>query len=72
MAGFKVDHEGFLQMAGKLYVPDVDGLRKEVRIEGHHSKLTIHLGGNKMYGDFKQIFYWEGRREIFATLFQGV
>lgn len=30
--------------------------------EGHHSKLTIHLAGNKMYRDLKQTFYWEGMK----------
>ncbi|MDQ4222837.1 integrase zinc binding domain-containing protein, partial [Pseudomonas aeruginosa] len=30
--------------------------------ESHHSKLTIHPGGNKMYRDLKRAFYWEGMK----------
>ena len=30
--------------------------------ECHHSKLTIHPGGNKMYRDMKQTYYWEGMK----------
>ena len=65
LAGFEVDHEGFLRKAGRLCVPDMGGLKGEVMKEGHYSKLTIHPGGNKMYRDLKQIFYWEGmKRDI--------
>ena len=30
--------------------------------ECHHSKLTIHPGGNKMYRNMKQTYYWEGMK----------
>ena len=59
---YEVDREGWLRKEGRLCVPNVDGLREEVLREGRHSKLTIHLGGNKMYRDLKQTFYWEGMK----------
>ena len=62
---FEVGREGWLQKQGRLVVPDIDGLRDEVLRECHHSKLTIHPGGNKMYQDMKGIYYWEGmKRDI--------
>ena len=62
---FEVDREGWLRKRGQLVVLDIDGLRDEVLRECHHSKLTIHPGGNKMYQDMKRIFYWEGmKRDI--------
>ena len=57
---FEVDQDGWLRKQGRLVVPDVDGLRNEVLRECHHSKLTIHPGGNKMYQDMKRVYYWEG------------
>ena len=62
---FEVDREGWLRKQGRLVVPDIDGLRDEVLRECHHSKLTIHPGGNKMYQDMKRVYYWEGmKRDI--------
>ena len=43
------DREGWLRKNGGQVVPNVDGLRDEVLRAYHHSKLTIHPGGNKMY-----------------------
>ena len=62
---FEVDREGWLRKRGRLVVPDIDGLRNEVLRECHHSTLTIHCGGNKMYQDMKRVYYWEGmKRDI--------
>ncbi|MDQ4222763.1 integrase zinc binding domain-containing protein, partial [Pseudomonas aeruginosa] len=62
MKPYGVDRQGWLRKEGRLCVPNVDGLREEVLREGHHSKLTIHPGGNKMYRDLRQTFYWEGMK----------
>ena len=61
--GFEVDREGWLRKQGRLVVPDIDELRNEVMKESHHSKLTIHPGGNKMYRDMKRTYYWEGMKK---------
>ena len=62
---FEVDREGWLRKQGRLVVPSIDGLRDEVLRECHHSKLTIHPGGNKMYRDMKRTYYREGmKRDI--------
>ena len=49
-------------MNRRLVLPNVNGLRDDVLRECHHSKLTIHPGGNKMYRDMRQTYYWEGMK----------
>ena len=40
-------------------------LRKQILDEAHTSRLSIHLGSNKMYQDLKQRFWWTRmKREI--------
>ena len=56
MNKYGLDRDGWLRKNGKLVVPNVNGLRDEVLSEFHHSKLTIHPGGNKMYRDMKHTY----------------
>lgn len=49
------DYNG-LRFVGRLYVPDVDTLRKRVRNDAYRSRLLIHYRGNKMYRDMKRYF----------------
>ena len=53
MNKYGIDREGWLRKDGRLVVPNVNGLRDEALRECHHSKLTIHPSGNKMYRDMK-------------------
>jgi hypothetical protein len=39
-------------------VPKVPGLCQKILDEAHLTKLSIHLGSNKMYHDLKQRFWW--------------
>ena len=39
---------------------------KKVLEEAHHSKLTIHPGGDKMYKDVKRVFFWNGMKRDVA------
>ena len=34
--------------------------------EAHHSKMTIHPGGDKMYKDVKRVFYWRDMKKDVA------
>ena len=49
MNEYGLDRDRWLRKNGRLYVTNVNGLRDEVLRECHHSKLTIHPGGNKVY-----------------------
>ena len=41
-------------------------LTKKVLEEAHHSKMTIHPGGDKMYKDIKKTFFWSGMKQDVA------
>ena len=43
--------DGVLRYQGRLYVPDVYGLRDRILEEAHGSHYSIHLGSMKMYHD---------------------
>jgi len=43
--------------------PPKEELRKLMMEETHKSSLSIHLGGTKLYRDFKKMFLWFGIRK---------
>ena len=54
-----------LRYQGRLYVPDVDGLRDRILEEARRSLYLIHPGSTKMYHDLREIYWWEGlKRDI--------
>ena len=62
---FKIDSQGVLRLNGRICVPDIEGLKKEVLDECHKSKFNIHPGVNKMYRDMKRTFWWRSiKRDI--------
>ena len=40
--------------------------REDVLRESHHSRLTVHPGGTKMYRDIRRHFWWNGMRRAVA------
>ena len=59
---WSIDAEGRLRYGGRLCVPDVPELKKEILDESHRSRFTIHPGGTKMYRDLKRSFWWDGMK----------
>ena len=53
-----------LRYQGGLFVPR--GCREDVMRESHHSRLTVHPGGTKMYRDIRRYFWWSGMRRDIA------
>ncbi|WRX26670.1 Reverse transcriptase domain - like 10 [Theobroma cacao] len=51
--------DGVLRYGTKLYVPDGDGLRREILEEAHMAAYVVHLGATKMYQDLKEVYWWE-------------
>ena len=47
-----------------MCVQDVDDLRTRVVAEAHGSRYSIHPGSTKMYHDLKQIYWWDGMKDI--------
>ena len=64
-SSFQIDNKGVLRLKGRICVPNISELRKEVLDECHKSKLSIHLGVSKMYNDIKRTFWWRSmKRDI--------
>ena len=60
-----VDEDGTIRYGKRLWVPDEDGLRKEILREAYSSAYLVHPGSTKMYQDLKQHFWWTGlKRDV--------
>ena len=55
---FSVDDQGVVRFKNRLVVPSSDELRRKILDEAHNSKLSIHLGSNKMYHDLRHLYWW--------------
>lgn len=51
-----------MRFRGKVCVPDVLKLKKNIFKEGHRSGLSFHLTTTKMYQDLKKLFWWPGMK----------
>ena len=59
---FSVKEAGILYFQNKLCVPDDKELKKKLLFEAHNTVFTMHPGGNKMYQDLKQFYWWKGMK----------
>ncbi|XP_017984330.1 PREDICTED: uncharacterized protein LOC18586808 [Theobroma cacao] len=55
--------DGVLRYGTRLYVPDSDGLRREILKEVHMVAYVVHPGATKMYQDLKEVYWWEGLKK---------
>ena len=53
---------GSLFFQNRLCVPDDKELKKKLLSEAHNTIFTMHPGGNKMYQDLKQFYWWKGMK----------
>ena len=44
-----VDEDGIIRFGKRLWVPDEDGLRKEILKEAHSSAYSVYPGSIKIY-----------------------
>ncbi|GKB55325.1 putative reverse transcriptase domain-containing protein, partial [Tanacetum coccineum] len=51
----------------RVWLPRFGGLRELVMHESHKSKYSIHLGSDKMYQDFKPLYWWPNMKADIAT-----
>ncbi|XP_019248426.1 PREDICTED: uncharacterized protein LOC109227684 [Nicotiana attenuata] len=58
--------DGTLRYQGRLCVPNIDGLRERIMIEGHTSRYFVHLGFTKMHHDLKEVYRWNGMKRNVA------
>ena len=63
---YAIDESGGLLYKNRLCVPNVTDLRRKILYESHNTVFTMHSGGNKMYRDMKQYYWWRGmKKDIF-------
>ena len=56
---FSLKEAGSLYFQNRLCVPDNKELKKKLLFEAHNTVFTMHPGGNKMYQDLKQFYWWK-------------
>ena len=59
---FLEKEDGSLYFQNRLCVPDDKELKKKLLYEAHNTLFTMHPGGNKMYQDLKQFYWWKGMK----------
>ena len=60
--GFLVKEAGSLYFQDRLCVPNDKELKKKLLFEAHNTVFPMHLGGNKMYQNLKQQYWWKGMK----------
>ena len=53
---------GSLYFQHRLCVPNNKELKKKLLFEAHNTVFSMHPGGNNMYQDLKQFYWWKGRK----------
>ena len=59
---FSIKEDGSLYFKNRLCVSTDNELKKKLLYEAHNTVFTMHLGGNKMYQDLKQYYWWRGMK----------
>ncbi|GKB54978.1 putative reverse transcriptase domain-containing protein [Tanacetum coccineum] len=56
-----------LYFMDRIWVPLVRGVRTMIMDEAHKSKYYVHPGGDKMYHDLRDMYWWPGMKRDIAT-----
>ena len=63
--GWAIHTYGGLWYRGRVVVPQLTDLRKEILMEFHCSRFVVHPSGTKMYRDLRHQYYWsEMKRQV--------
>ncbi|XP_016746695.1 uncharacterized protein [Gossypium hirsutum] len=57
---FGIDSDGILHFRGRICVPNDEDLRLSILREAYSSSYAMHPGGNKMYKDLRELYWWLG------------
>ena len=60
---YSIEGDEGLYYKNRLCVPNVQELKKKLMYESHNTVFTMHHGGNKMYQDLKQYYWWRGMKK---------
>nr|XP_009606654.1 uncharacterized protein LOC104100975 [Nicotiana tomentosiformis] len=64
---FALDDDRVLKINGRLWVPNIDGLRDEIMAEAHNSRYFVHSGCTKIYKDLLDIYWWNKMKESISN-----
>jgi hypothetical protein len=63
---FTEDDQAMLWYKGRICVLNIKELNDKILQEDHESAYSILLGGNKMYEDLKETYWWYGMKRDVA------
>ncbi|WCJ39071.1 Transposon Tf2-6 polyprotein [Euphorbia peplus] len=63
---FSLRDDGTLMKCGRLCVPDIEALKREIMEEAHCSAYALHPGSTKMYRTLKENYWWHGMKKDVA------
>ena len=64
---FKVHEDGSLRFKGRWCIPQICAeLKQRLMREGHNTPYSVHPGGDKLYKDLKQQYWWPGMKRDVA------
>ncbi|KAK5794556.1 hypothetical protein PVK06_035793 [Gossypium arboreum] len=62
---FSLNGDGVLCFRGRICVPKDSDLRQTILKEAHGGLCAMHPGGNKLYHDLRELYWWPGlKREV--------
>ncbi|GKC32671.1 putative reverse transcriptase domain-containing protein, partial [Tanacetum coccineum] len=64
---FKFRPDGTRCFGNRVWLPRFGGLRDLIMHESHKSKYSIHPGSDKMYQDWKLLYWWPNMKADIAT-----
>jgi len=68
---WSTDEAGFLRLDGRIYVPDLDGLRLQVLRYHHDHPLSGHFGQNRTLELIQRKYTWPGLRTFVKDYVQS-
>ncbi|PKA52812.1 hypothetical protein AXF42_Ash001793 [Apostasia shenzhenica] len=63
---FMIGSDSILRFQSRIYVPKSLELKRKILSEAHSARYSIHPGGNKMYHDLREQFWWPGMKNDIA------
>ena len=63
---FSIFQDGMLIMKDRIYVPDMEDLKKMIMEEAHCSAYAMHPGSTKMYQTIKKNYWWPSMKKDVA------
>ncbi|XP_052485186.1 uncharacterized protein LOC128040471 [Gossypium raimondii] len=59
-SNFGLNRDGVLCFRGRVCIPNDFDLRHLILREGHSSPYAMYPGGNKLYQDLHELYWWSG------------